>query len=257
MERSVALILVSIIVLVILMDYFSAPSTPNESVEQFQSTSASSTIKSNQSTDVDSLRRFDGESTPANNGIPPETVMELIKKDFIIPDYNFNPGLLPITTIFPNRFDDDFMVDYEENIKKVVHGWNKIFPKYFNINRPIIKYIDLRPIFLKETATDFILKTIIRVQINNDFYNLEADFYGNKKKSDDLFDYYVVFTFYLINIRFSPNTVNYQPNPILITNDSFADFTLARDDPKKFLKYIEELHQSEMVKKKDIANNQI
>ncbi len=270
MNKLIVLVLIIIIIIVLFVDFNGS----NQSSKSLQPGKTSD--NSNKYVDMFSNllnQRTSQPSQPSQSSqpsqlsqqfalpIPPiNTIIELIKQDFLVTDYTFNPGLMPITTIFPNRFDDDFTNDYEQNIEQIVYKWNKIFPKYFDTNSILLKYVDLRPIFLKETTNDFILKSILRISYANQPYNLEVDFYGDKRRPDDLFDPYTVFHFYLIDVRISHPDNVYIPDAVMDRNinnnyESYADFTLIKDDPVNYAKYVEQLHRSENIKKKDIENS--
>jgi hypothetical protein len=188
--------------------------------------------------------------------VPPETAIELIKKDFLDPEYQFNAQSLPIMRSFPNRWDDDFMTDYENGVRKSVNSWNLIFSKYFKKNLNLIQYADMRPEFLKETLVDFLLKAYIKIKYQNNYINLEVMFFGNKLKPDDILDVPInqigsevrpPLTFQLVDIRISP-VKQYVPNPVEDGDEEYGDFVLLRDDPQKYVDYIIQLHKTEQEK---------
>lgn len=127
---------------------------------------------------------IDNEINPA--GLPnASNLLELIRSEYQDDDYRFNLANLPVTSHVPNKntiaSDRKFMTAVERDI----YSWNKLFQKYYGIEKKLIKVKELRSSFIQQTADEFMIVLYASLMYLNRSIHFKLQYYGQILRNDE------------------------------------------------------------------------
>lgn len=177
------------------------------------------------------------------NDLPDVTnLIELIKNEFVDSDFKFNISNLPVTTQNCNKFtckNDKYIV---KNIREYILKWNELFD-----NNPIIKILEIKPIFIMKTEREFFVKSFVKLFYNNRSLHLEVVYYAESDKGDDYDSWSdTSYTLYLNSIRpiLKADYVYSIEKIESIEKNNFGPFQ-SLSDQLKYVKKINEKHKND------------
>jgi hypothetical protein len=166
-------------------------SHPTDNICSEKSDVPASEIFNNQVSSVDSrnymLNPYDtvvdkdlGLDLPDANGL-----ILLVKNDYQDLQYRFNVPNQPVTFRYPDRNTVHKDSKYLRYIKKEILTWNNIFEKYYDTHKKFIKVLDMKPIVVEETESEFKIKLNVALSYRQKMLYLQLGYYGQIEKSDD------------------------------------------------------------------------
>lgn len=171
-------------------------------------------------------------------------LMRLVQEEHLNTQYKFNIATQPVTTIVPNRFNEDTQSHYLNKIRKFVNNWNKIFDEYYGVKRNEIKILDINLLFIQETMTEFVIKANVKISYLGRELYMRLSFYGWIDRSDDPHfgekDHYYMQMFDLAPIK----SEDYAIKPEVSTS-SWDDTFSSYERDKKYAEKIRKMHQDE------------
>jgi len=170
--------------------------------------------------------------------------MRLVQEEHLNTQYKFNVATQPVTTIVPNRYNEDTQSRYLDKIRKFVDDWNQIFDDYYGIDRKQLKVKDINLLFIQETMTEFVIRANVRVVYQGKPLHMRLSFYGWIDRSDEPHfgekDHYYMQMFDLAPI--SSDEYGVEPTGHSTSwDDTFSSY----DRDRKYAKKIREMHQKE------------
>jgi len=186
-----------------------------------------------------SLSHTDSFSDSNNDDLP--TGLELVKlitNEYYQPKYLFNIATKPVTTRYPNPYNQRKDKKYLKYIKENIRDWNDLLPT----NKKLIKIVGVKLIFVKETENEFVVDANVKLLYQNQTIHLNVSYYGNIEYSDDFLNE-VASTCYLQLVR------------LKIISPIEYDSTKIRENVSPFISMEEQLAYVEKIKQMHLNEN--
>lgn len=167
--------------------------------------------------------------TTKNDYLSINKLLEKIKNEYLNLNYKFNIIGLPVTTRSVSTNYSYIDQKYIRHIRRNIKSWT--------INVDILEILEINPIFVEDTDSEFIIKVNVKLLYDNKTLHLALSYYGLIDKTDDFIndgsDVYI-----LQLIEFNPiNKSEYQQLNIEKNHDQFISM--------KYVDKINNMHNNE------------
>lgn len=111
------------------------------------------------------------------------SLVDIIREEFVDSQYKFNVPNLPRNTRYCNKYTKQLDNKYLKQIKLNINEWNELF--YQN---NIIMVKNMKPIFIIETETEFVMKVNVSLLYQEKTMHMELEYYGQIEKCDEFLE---------------------------------------------------------------------
>jgi hypothetical protein len=169
---------------------------------------------------------------------------QLIRSEYVDDQYRFNISNQPVTTRSPNKntvYQDNM---YLKHIHRDIQGWNELFYKYYQDNRPLIDVNDLRPTFVMETSNEFLITVYCKIKYIKTNIFFELKYYGQITRSGEFLnggsDTYI-----LQLVRITPISNALFDNTPLASHREEDNVFMTMKSQMKYVDRIDKMHANE------------
>ncbi|XWV26461.1 hypothetical protein QJ857_gp0608 [Tupanvirus soda lake] len=169
------------------------------------------------------------------------TLLDMIKDEFLDRQYSFNIPNLPVTTRNSNLGTKSKDKKYVLHIKNNIKEWNEVLTqksskKYINVD-------DVKPLFVKETESEFVITVNIRMYYLKRSLHLQATYYGKIDRNDDFMNDDTD-TYILQLVQLKPISKN-EFNQNFVAANNYTGPFMTMDEQMAYVNKINKMHENE------------
>ncbi|XWV25202.1 hypothetical protein QJ856_gp0570 [Tupanvirus deep ocean] len=191
---------------------------------------------------INEYQEYNTYNNKVNESLPNASkLLDIVKEEFLDKQYYFNIPNLPVTTRNSNRNTKSKDKQYIKHIKNNIKEWNDLITQ--NSSKKYIDIDDIKPLFVKETDSEFVITVNIKIYYLKRTIHLQATYYGKIDRNDDFMnndsDTYV-----LQLVQLKPINKN-EFNQNFVAANNYTGPFMTMDEQMSYVDKINKMHENE------------